>query len=454
MLIALLLACHPDRGDGSALEVDAALGSIIPNVLDVSWESPVAGEAWVEWGLDGSMDHSSVVMSVQAGEWVALDVLGPPSGETVTLRAVVVGADGERLLSEEQTLTVPLQPAEIPAVYAEGYPSGAGWLFTTLIAESASYVVILDEEARLVWYHPLLTGQLVTSAEPREDGQGVIAMAEQPTDRGPMSVLTDITWGGAVRTQMHLPDGHHDFAQLPDGRVAWLQLQPGLIQVDGEPLDVVSDSLRISAWAPEADMSQPPGFSRLEHGPEPTTLCSDQRREVYLRDIPLLDWSHANSLSYDPVADQILVLSHYIDDVMVLSGDTGTLQRIIAFPEGDPEQDEGEPWSHAHASQMSTEHMLLFDNGLHYDPPRSRVVGYTVDPVTGLLTQTQSIAEPRGRVVYALGDARTLPWGNTLISWSTLGSITEQTDDGEVLWSLSTPIGVGTGRLRWLEQLY
>ena len=115
--------------------------------------------------------------------------------------------------------------------------------------------------------------------------------------------------------------------------------------------------------------------------------------------------------------------------------------------------DEGEPWSHAHSSTMSADHLLLFDNGLHYDPPRSRIVAYDVDAETGALTETLSLWEAEERLVFALGDVKSLPGDELLTSWSTLGRITRTSAIGEELWALETSAGAGTGRIEWMPEL-
>ena len=102
---------------------------------------------------------------------------------------------------------------------------------------------------------------------------------------------------------------------------------------------------------------------------------------------------------------------------------------------------------------MSADHLLLFDNGLHYSPPRSRVVAYDVDPETGALTETLSLEEAESRLVYALGDVKRLPGDELLTSWSTLGRITRNSASGEELWALETSVGAGTGRIEWMPEL-
>ncbi len=53
-----------------------------------------------------------------------------------------------------------------------------------------------------------------------------------------------------------------------------------------------------------------------------------------------------------------------------------------------------------------------------------------------------------------LGDARRLPGGNALVSWTLQGMLTELTPEGEVAWRASVDLGAGTTRVRWIPDLY
>ena len=53
-----------------------------------------------------------------------------------------------------------------------------------------------------------------------------------------------------------------------------------------------------------------------------------------------------------------------------------------------------------------------------------------------------------------LGDARKLPNGNYLVSWTTAGMITELTPDNEIVWSVVADLGTALTRITYIEDIY
>jgi hypothetical protein len=100
---------------------------------------------------------------------------------------------------------------------------------------------------------------------------------------------------------------------------------------------------------------------------------------------------------------------------------------------------------------LRSDRALLFDNGLHYVPPLSRVVAISWDEAAQTLREDWSYEDPDSGAVQVLGDAQPTPSGGALASYSTLGRIIEVTEAGEVVWTLETEAGAGFGRLLWME---
>lgn len=455
MLVFLLFACTEPNEVESSFEASFELGEAIPNAVVASFDSEVEGIAYIEWSVDSRELRTTRPQPVSAGGHFEALVIGPPSGERATFRAVVETPSGERLVSGSETLTIPYEPADLPNVSAVGSLPGElpGHIFTSLITPQTTQLVVLNEDGRPVWFVKLPSNELVTASALALDGSGVLAMTTDMSLTAPQNVILHYGWDGRLIRRMILPDGHHDFVELPDGRIAWIQLEAGPITVSGESIDVAEDALRVSSWAETADVSGPPLFSFLRDWSAPEIVCDHQRHTLFYQGRELLDWTHANSLDYDAKNDVFMLLTHHIDQAFVISAKDGALVNEIGFDEGDPLVDEGEPWSHAHSSTMSADQLLLFDNGLHYTPPRSRVVSYDVDPETGALTETQVLWEAEDRLVFALGDVKRLPGDELLTSWSTLGRLTRTDASGEELWALETSVGAGTGRVEWLAEL-
>ncbi|MEY3213011.1 MAG: hypothetical protein RIT28_3492 [Pseudomonadota bacterium] len=455
MFFILLMACTDPEESSTSVQSSFDLGEVIPNAVVASIDSQVEGVVFIEWGTTADNLRTTRPAPIDAGGRFEGLVIGPPSGERVSFRAVVQTASGERLEGALETLDIPYEPAEIPNVDTVGTLPGdaPGHVFTSLITAQTTELVILNEEGRPVWFVKLPSNELVTASSLARDGSGVLVLTTDMSLTAPQTVILHYAWDGRVLRRMVLPDGHHDFVELPDGRIAWIQLEAGPITISGEAIDVAQDALRVSSWAETADVTQPPLFSFLRDWTGPDGECDHQRHTLFYQGRELLDWTHANSLDYDATQDAFLMLTHHIDQAFVISAKDGALLNQIRFEEGDPMVDEGEPWSHAHSSTMSADRLLLFDNGLHYSPPRSRVVAYDVDAETGALTETLSLWEAEERLVFALGDVKELPNDELLTSWSTLGRITRTSATGEELWALETSAGAGTGRIEWMAEL-
>jgi hypothetical protein len=455
MLHLLLMACTEPEESSTSLESSFELGEVIPNAVVASIDSQVAGVAFIEWGAAAGDTRTTRRTPIDAGGRFEGLIIGPPSGERVSFRAVVETEGGERLEGALETLDIPYEPADLPNVNAVGTLPGSapGHVFTSLISSQSTQLVILNEDGRPVWFVKLPSNELVTASSLAQDGSGVLVLTTDMSLTAPQTVILHYGWDGRPLRRMILPDGHHDFVELPDGRIAWIQLEAGPITISGESINVAQDALRVSAWAETADVASPALFSFLRDWRSPDRECEHQRHTLFYQGRELLDWTHANSLDYDASTDSFLMLTHHIDQAFVISATDGSLRSEIRFDEGDPMADEGEPWSHAHSSTMSAERLLLFDNGLHYSPPRSRVVAYDVNTETGALTETLSLWEPERRLVFALGDVKALPGDELLTSWSTLGRITLTSATGEELWALETSAGAGTGRIEWMAEL-
>ena len=104
----------------------------------------------------------------------------------------------------------------------------------------------------------------------------------------------------------------------------------------------------------------------------------------------------------------------------------------------------GTTWQqHGHMSEAWEDRLLLFDNGNHREDQTSRVVEFQVDPDQGTLEEVWSFVHPDGRHISHLGDARRLPGGNTLISWSPEGRVMEVTPDGDIVWEIRVDQKIG-----------
>jgi len=133
------------------------------------------------------------------------------------------------------------------------------------------------------------------------------------------------------------------------------------------------------------------------------------------------DWSHGNSLFYDPTDDTIVVSLAKLDYVVKVSRKTGELVwRFGAF--GDFVLAEGSWPSQQHAAFMPGDgELFLFDNGALKMPSASRAVEYFLDVTPGgnpigKAWQVWEFTDDQPFFSQVFGDVSLLPNGNVLIT--------------------------------------
>lgn len=188
-----------------------------------------------------------------------------------------------------------------------------------------------------------------------------------------------------------------------------------------------------------------------------------------------VDWTHANSASYDAASETVLVSVRHLDTVLALdwSAEGGGSLAWSIGPSGTLAIDGMAP-SHMHAPVLDGNRLLLYDNGNRRSEGQlqTRVVEYELDLEGRTATQRWEYwAELDGEPLFMpfVGDIDLLPGGNVLITdgaingtrGNLVGQISEirpgpQAVGGEIAWSLR--VGAGPGwvvyRSERLPELY
>ena len=450
VLFAALLGCQSP--DGALRAVDVQLGETIPNVLEARYEADAAGASWVRWGYsEDALIHETAHRTMSPGTMEHL-VVGPASGRTVFVQLVTAPDGGDEEASAVLSLDVPVAPSGLPRLYAQGTPGDEGLLLTTILSLDSGWVILTNAQGELAWYMPLAFQEITSSVQVSRDGEALLVLLQNAFENQESTELLRVGWDGVLIERTKLPRGHHDFIELPDGRIAWIQDETITMEIDGQERAVISDAIQITEQGAEAQQDAAPIFSLLDHY-TPSATCQHQQTPVSWQDKTALDWSHANSITYEAETDRLYLMSHYLDSVYVVSAADGAL-----IDDVNPYADYrmvmgGKPWSHPHSSWMRDGELLVFDNGMHHNPQISRVARFVYDEERREMTQTWEYNHPNNGFAVALGDAHPTPSGNILIAWSPFGQVAEVNDAKEVVWTLETEAGAGIGRARWLSEL-
>ncbi len=445
------------RGQESATlaEVEIVPSALVPAVVEVSWTSPEPGESWVEYGLDEKLILRTP--SDEGGVEHRVTVLGLKEGRTYHLRAITSSGAGPRLQSTVIEHEVAPQPARLPRfrslVSGADPVAASGWTLTSVMLpkENLSWVVIVDRDGDVVWWYPSDPPLMIPTAEPGRDGRSILFGQYNHQQRVVEASLVRVALDGSRRTTTRTELAHHDFAELPDGTLAWLasdarpatydgEEEPGLIAFDaimegaeggGQATRVFSfhDDYEVSAWA----------------------ACEHSLRDPY--QLGARDWIHANALVYDEASDDWFIVSRNLDAVWRVDRSSREVLWQMGGRDGSFDAGPDGLWSHPHITHIWDGGLVAFDNGNHYDPPQSRIVEYAWDESDHTVLLVREYLDPGIDYVPFLGDVKKLDNGALLASWSTKGLINEISTDGRVVWGVEAE-DAATGRVSHLDSLY
>jgi hypothetical protein len=165
---------------------------------------------------------------------------------------------------------------------------------------------------------------------------------------------------------------------------------------------------------------------------------------------PNFDWTHFNTVEYNPKTDQIIVNSRNFGETMLIDHKTGQIQwrwgNPCAYGQGKCPSyyDDGSQqlFGSHHASFLGTGNIQIFDNGSERpEGNRSRVV--EVNPRTNKIVWEYYSNDSTSFYSYRQGSAQRLPNGNVLITSTQHGHLFEVTPKKEIVWEYVIPIDDG-----------
>jgi hypothetical protein len=144
-----------------------------------------------------------------------------------------------------------------------------------------------------------------------------------------------------------------------------------------------------------------------------------------------IDYVHANAIEVDTDGN-ILLSSRHLDEITKINTQTGAIMwrmggrnNMFAF------LNDSLRFSHQHdIRRLPNGNITLFDNGNFHSPPVSRAVEYHLDEEVHTAELVWQYRETPDVYAFATGNVQRLQNGNTLISWGTVGRITEVRPDG------------------------
>ncbi len=420
MMFGWLLGCEPEEeklGPGPKVTVS----------------SDVVTVATAKW-TDESGERTRVEVADAEGAWLVTDwqdagglhdatILGLVPGTSYT--ATVATESGE--LTSETAFTTGELPNDFPEWSTSGEASWEGYVYVNTVG-SVHYLLVLDEEARPVWYHPYDPEYNAVRARPRRDGTGITWAITATGGGEPSPNIFATSWLGKELRALDVRNYTHDFAEMEDGTLGALiydkrtvELDGVLQQVNGNALSLVSpDGEQSTLWSAWDDFD--PRFDGTLDG------------TGY--------WSHANALDISEDGSTFTVGLRGLNAIVDVDAATGELGRQVGGPHSDYRfANDDDAFFEEHQFQVLDGGLLVFDNQATTSTTGSRVLQLALDDDAGVATATRKIYHDPPLWVYVLGDVDLLDDNGIRATWTSSGVMTDYDAEGNVRWELTMELG-------------
>jgi len=428
----------------AAFQVAVAVSEVISTVATVTWSLDGASVDWarVEFGPDTTYGMTAPV-DVKGGPPYEAVLVGMKPGRDYHFR-VVAQAGGVTLDGPDGVLTTGAVPGKLPGVkvaLADPQQQIPGFIVTTVLASPPS-AVILDHEGDYVWWYVPDVDDDFKAGRARlsVDGRSILFWGVNVRKVVEPAVSTQslfrVSLDGTRVEQTPLPEGHHDFVELPDGTIAFIEYDPRTVKgetVDGDRVvELAPDGTRTEVYTvwDSFDYTGPSGT-------------------------PGRGWCHANYLVYEAGEDAYYMGSRSWSAILGIDRSSGNLLRVVGGHQSDYVLTSGgtTPFQEQHGFDVLDGGILVFDNG-GKDMLSSRAVEHAVDDVAMTMSEVWSYEPQPHLYVVTHGDIQRLPNGNTLVNFSNSGQLDEVDPSGNLVWRLNMSLGGALGYSTWRESLY
>ena len=453
----LLVACtqtaevpDTDTAEEGDFEVTIELSEYISTVARVSFSTEIdeIEGAIVEFG--GGTDYSmSAPVDLSMGSPYETWLVGMKPNSTYHVR-ISVDSGGKTHVSDDYSLTTGPRPNDLPDLtvdlrYADQSQMAHGGYLVTSVFGAPPTAVIVDGDGEYVWWHSAPKEFPVSRTRLSQDGKWVYYWT--PNVNGPApngkdaqanQALYRVSIDGSVEESFDLVDGHHDFFELPDGTMAFIEYDKR--KIDGE--EVWGDRI--------VELNPATGLTK-----EIYTIFDDFEYDPDAQQDPMdhgVNWSHGNALRYDESDDSYYLGFRVFSSIIKVDREEGTLQWVLG---GAANEFAGgkDIFDSQHGFQIVEGGLVVFDNG---DPKRnySQVLHLSVDEDNLIVDHDWIYQAHPSTFSYSLGDVLCLPNGNFLADFSNGGQMDEFTADGELVWRLNGSLGGAFGYVVYLEDLH
>jgi len=416
----------------------------VPTVFEARWSTAEAGWGHAIFSVDDAQ-WSTTVEGSAGTEHQAL-LVGSPALSDVQVR-LVNDVDGELLCSGSYARSTPAPPPELPVLVLDDAYRGAGpqgWSLVPIGADVTSVPTMVDAQGRYCWW--LQDDGYYFYADLAPDGRGFLLLDSPAQADGPGRVV-DLGFDGELRDERFVDGAHNHLVKTPDGFIYVLGRESYEVEVEGETIAMVSDTV----------------VELLPDG-EQTVLWSardtlyDSMYSMILQRVAQggpgdLDWTHGTTLAYHEQSDRLVVVLTGANTVMGLDRSTGSMDWVLG---GDVSTLAGsrELVSIPHSVHVYDDRVLVYNQRFVRDGQEcGEATEITLDLDTSSAELTWFAREPDCGIPDILGSAYRTADGGTLMAGGTLGRLSWFDPSGELTWRLTGDLGTTFGGTTHVAEL-
>ena len=434
----------------------------VATILEFSWSTPDADTATITWGKGDLANTFEDVTS--DGTSHTASIIGVPSISNLTYE--IVHASGEVCPGEVTTNNL---PSTVPTMEIGTYDASKvmdkPYLAGVALGGQPVFFVIDRESGDYVWYRELEGAPKLSPVMVFADGSNEILFNEFSEDRtDDIGAIYRETLTGESVAAYDTDWAHHTFEQGPDGALAYVYADIREVTADDtdDPDIVGATAVGDAIWVIDpatgeaSELFSTWDYLKVQEGDLWDGGFYPQGN----------NWTHGNALNFfesSPTTGRPTYLFSFgaLDVLLEIDADTG---EVVAEFSGDAGlgtadaitvADGSTTFSFQHDTTWTDDGNLLMSSSLGFGATyETYQIEYAVDYTAGTLTEVWSNGVGEGFQAFALGQARRLGNGNTLVSWGSGGLIREVTADNEVVWELGATAGNFFGHIELLEDIY
>jgi len=411
----------------------------VGTVVGVNWRLVEDAETWIEFGPAPDCNALRTPVSEALVNEELLLGLVPVTESCFVVKAL---QDGELFSTEPERFRTENVPAAVeamevetidPSAYDDGFWVGSN-------PSGPALVHVINRQGETVWWYMGSENSVIPQVTLAPNGDGLYFNEFHRNFSIDTSRVVWVGFDGRVKAEFKTSLGHHSYAWLPDGRLAYLAID---VRDTEEFGSVVGDAI----WVTDGEEIQ-----EIYSTWDDAHLLLEEHDQWGSNFYPQgIDWTHANFLSFSEERNSFTVSFAHAEAIVEVDAETGEHLRSVGQA-GTHDIEEG-LLGRPHAAEWTEEGTLLFFT-TPKDTRESRGVELAFDDQSLQTEVIWSYGEGLHYNTIIMGAVRRLANGNTLMNFGSKGILEEINPENEVVWKAYTATGQFPGHFFLVPNLY